>query len=129
MHATQSISQRKIIFSKGEISELEEVSMKISVDTGKYLANWAQQKAKKNPYSTLLILSARLPNEIHGSSWNASMDFGKLILLNLQLLDQNFFEVGYGTSKSQARKDATAKIIENSNLIEWLNEHHGNEIK
>ena len=90
MHATQSFSQREIVFSKAENSELEEGPMKISVDTGKFIADWAQQKAKKNPYGMLLLLSARLPNEIHGSSWNASMELGELILLNLQLQDQNY---------------------------------------
>lgn len=127
--AAQSISQHQIIFSKVENTGNKESAMNISVGTGKLLIDWVKEKISKNPYGTLLILSSILPQEIKGSSWNASTEVGELCLLNLQIEKNFYFEIGFGSSKSQARKDAVIKIIDSSHLFEWLSQKHADTLK
>jgi len=82
---------------------------------------------KKDPFATLLLLSARV-SEISGSNWHASLEEMELILLNIKIGEQDFFEVGMGSSKTKARNDAAKKIYANSKLINWLIQNKKDEL-
>ncbi len=128
--AVQSIAARQIIFTKLDAEEGDEGSdaLKVSTNTGESLLTWAMEKAQENPYGTLLILSSLL-TEIRGASWCATTDFGELILLNLKIEGNHFFEIGYGLSRSKARKEAANRIINTSKLWSWLAQKYKNKTK
>ena len=120
----QSLDEREILFSK---SEKKESDIKIKVGTGEKLIDYARRKMEKNPFGFLMLLSARLP-EISGSTWKAEISTGKLIILTLNIGEKIFFDIGFASSNSKARKVAALKIIEQSNLFDWLEENHGQDI-
>ncbi len=128
----QSVLERKLVFSKAETgegaSDIERVPLKVDSNTGETIPEWAMRKAKKNPFGMLLILTGLIPN-VRGASWSCSLDVGELVLINLEIAGDKFFEVGYGTSKNQARRDAANKIIDNSNLFAWLARNHRDSLK
>ncbi|KKG17142.1 hypothetical protein EO97_20255 [Methanosarcina sp. 2.H.T.1A.15] len=74
----------------------------------------------------LILLSARL-DTVSGASWTCELSSDiKLAIINLQLGGQNYFAVGSGPSKSQARKTAGNNILREVDLIKWLDEHYHN---
>ena len=91
----------------------------VATNTGEAITTYAFRKAKKNPYSLLLLLSARLDG-FSGASWNTETSQGYLVLLNFKINESSFFDVGFGPSKTKARKMAAQKIITSSDLIELL---------
>lgn len=128
--ASQSLLERQIIFSKIEPSENNDPSIMITVNTGQYLKDWATEKAKKKPFSLLVLMTTILPQEIRGSSWYATTELGELVLLNLQILTDHYFEVGFSpSSKSQARNIAAKKLIQTSHLLDWLAQNHAKTLK
>jgi dsRNA-specific ribonuclease len=129
MRATQSLSQREITFTKSDVIETESGTMNISVGTGQLLVDWVAEKMKKDAYGALILLSAILPDEIRGSAWDANINNIELCMLHLQIQQTDFFEIGCGPSKTQARKNAANKIIKSSHLYEWLTEKHPHTLK
>ena len=120
MGATSSLETRQLIFSKPERGGIFKVDgMRLTTGTGETITTWAKKKAKKNPYGMLILLSARLP-EVAGSSWSSTIEEGELVLLNLQIENEKYYEIGNGNSKTEARKDAANKVISTTNLYEWL---------
>ncbi|RLI68991.1 MAG: hypothetical protein DRO63_01715, partial [Candidatus Gerdarchaeota archaeon] len=43
-----------------------------------------------------------------------------LLLLHLQVEGENYFELGTGPSKTKAQKAIARKIIDQANLLQWL---------
>ncbi len=118
--ATQSLQEREILFTKGgRGGHFITGEIQLTTQTGETVLEWAEKKIKKNPYGSLILLSARL-EEISGSSWSTSLEDQELILLNIVIEDMPYFEIGKGKSKTKARKDAAQKIIRSSNLIKWI---------
>ncbi|HUU79772.1 MAG TPA: putative dsRNA-binding protein [candidate division Zixibacteria bacterium] len=121
----QSLEFSEIVFSKlggGDFS----VPPQLTTNSGETLLEWVERK-RKRPFSMLMLLSARIP-EISGSAWFASLEFSELALLNIQIEDEHFFEIGIGSSRSQARKDAAEKILKRSKIIAWLYQHKKDEM-
>ncbi len=122
----QSLSNEEIIFSKSSIGGgyFKQVPMELSTETGENIVKYAMRKAKKKPFFLLVSLSGRL-NTLSGSTWHASMtNGGELILLHLKLDEQNYFDIGFAESKSKAKKEVALKIIESSNLYQWLEDNY-----
>ncbi len=124
---TQSLSNEDLNFSKSTIGGgyFKHDEFQLSSGTSETLYDWAKRKSIKNPFSMLLLLNARL-DDVTGSSWHASLPTGDLILLNISLKDQVYFEIGFAESKNKAKKEATRKIIDNSKLFEWLKTRYEN---
>ena len=125
--ATQSILDKEIIFSKPEKDTLFKDKMHLTSESGESLIDWFIRKSIKNPFGALLLLSARLP-EVSGSAWSASIEQGELILLNVQIEDEHFFEISFSSSKTKARKDAARRIINSSRILEWLDKNKAKEL-
>nr|MDO8086473.1 putative dsRNA-binding protein [Candidatus Sigynarchaeum springense] len=127
IRAMQSLDAREIVFTKSESDKSETESMQSSTNTGERILDWAMRKAKKNPFGMLLLLSGKIP-KVSGSAWYASTPEGELTLLNVKLDDKSYFEVGIGQSASKSRKDAAEKMITNSELYTWLNQHYSDKL-
>lgn len=104
--------------------ELEEI--KISSGTGETLVDWAKRKSKR-PFSMLFLLANRIEN-LSSCSWHASITNGELIISYNNLNNKDYFEIGYGTSKTKAKKEVARRFIENSNLFEWLEKNYGDKL-
>lgn len=122
VHASKSIESDMIVF-QNQPSEKKNQLLYVSSRPEEALVDWAKRKAQKNPFGMLLLLSARI-GEIAGASWTAEINNGYLVLLNLALDGQLLFEIGFGLSKSQARKKIAQKIIENNQLYDYLASHY-----
>lgn len=121
VHPTTSIDDEELIFHK---SGHQNTSMKAKQDTGELLVEYVNRKAKKNVFSLLKLLSGRLGTVVSGASWTCEFSSGVLALIYLQLGEQNYFAVGFGPSKTQARKAAGEDMLRKVNLTEWLNIHY-----
>ena len=122
----QSLSNGEIFFSKSSIcgGYFKKVPMELSTETGETIVKYAMRKAKKTPFFLLISLSGRL-DTLSGSTWHASLkNVGELILLHLKLYEKNYFDIGFGESKSKAKKEVALKIIESSNLYQWLKDNY-----
>ena len=115
---TQSILNREIVFSKPD--ELFDKSiLEIKFKENESLIEWATRKIEKNPYFFFVQLSA-LFDEISGSAWSAEIDDSALILLNVNVYDNRFFEIGCGSSKTKARIDVGSKMIIKTKILDFL---------
>ncbi|MBA7715177.1 Ribonuclease 3 [subsurface metagenome] len=125
---SQSLSNEDLMFSKSTIGGgyFNTGEFQLSSGTGETLYDYAIRKSKKKPFSTLLLLNARL-DDVSGSSWHLSISNGELILLNMRLYDKDYFEISFAESKNKAKKEAARKFIENSNLLEWLKDNYGDK--
>ena len=121
-----SIYDENLIFAREDHTLQSRGEIYITKGKGELLINWIKRKKRKNALNMLLLLSARL-EDVSAAFWTTSLENGHLILLNLSLLGKTFFEVGFGESKTKAKKDAGVKMIENSKLIEWIEQNHPNE--
>lgn len=120
VYPTVSIDDYELIFRK-PVSKNE--SMEVKQNTDELLIDWVNRKAKKNVFGMLILLSARL-DTVSGASWVCEFSSGVLALINLQLGEQEFFAMGFGSSKSQARKAAGKELLMKVDLIEWLEKKH-----
>jgi dsRNA-specific ribonuclease len=114
----QSLEAGEIVFSK-PTNLFDEGEISITIPKKYSVKKWAEKQNQKNPYYFLVQLSA-IFDEIRGSAWSAKIKNGALIMMNLEIEGKSFFEIGFGTSKNQARKEVARKIIESSQLFEWL---------
>ena len=121
----QSLSNKEIIFSKSSIGGgyFKQESMELSTETGENITEYAMRKAVKKPFFLLISLSGRL-DTLSGSTWHALLPNGELVLLHLKLDEQDYFDIGFAESKSKAKKEVALKIIENSNLYQWLKDNY-----
>lgn len=117
---TTSIDDGELIFRK---RAPQNESMEVKQNTDELLVDWVNRKAKKNVFGMLILLSARL-DTVSGASWVCEFSSGVLALINLQLGEQEFFAMGFGSSKSQARKAAGKDLLMKVDLIEWLETNH-----
>ena len=122
VHPTTSIDDEELIFRK-PVSNNE--SMEVNHNTGELLVDWVNRKAKKNVFGMLILLSARL-DTVSGASWTCDTSSGVLALINLQLGDEKYFAMGFGTSKSKAREAAGEDMWKKVDLIGWLEKHYPN---
>jgi hypothetical protein len=97
--------------------------MEVSTDNGELLVNWAKRKAKKDAYKMLVLLSSRA-EDVGGAHWICDTSAGVLALVNLKLGDEMYFAIGIGPSNSKARTNAAEKLIMESNIFSWLEEHY-----
>ncbi|KKM00830.1 hypothetical protein LCGC14_1800520 [marine sediment metagenome] len=100
-------------------SEGQPNQIKISTETGETLYQWAVRYAKKRPFAMLILLSYRI-DTFTGRSWHASIPNGELIFSYITFDDKEYYVIGFGTSKTKAKKDAAGKFIKNSKLFDWL---------
>jgi len=121
----QSVHLPEIVFSLYEIEDSKK-NISLTTNTGEFLIDWFNRKRKKNPFSALLLLSARL-DEISYTCWFASLVNTELILINLKINENNFFELAVGETRTKAKKEAGSKVIEKSELINWLLQFKKNE--
>lgn len=125
---TQSLTQKDIVFSKPEgPGYYSNGEMKLSTGTGETLIEWVQKKTRKNPFGMLMMLSARL-DDVSGAAWHASLESDELVLLNVEIGGQAYFEVGSGSSRTKARKNAGTKIMESARLYNWIESNHSGEL-
>ncbi|TFH42490.1 MAG: hypothetical protein E4G94_06210 [ANME-2 cluster archaeon] len=122
VHPTTSIDSEELIFRK-PVTQNE--SMEVDQNTGELLVDWVNRKAQKNVFGMLKLFSARL-DTVSEASWTCELSSGVLALINLQLGEENSFAIGFGPSKSKARKAAGEDILMKVNLIEWLEEYYTN---
>ena len=101
--------------------------IKLSSGTGETLYEWAFRYAQKRPFVMLILLSFRI-DTFSGCSWNASIPGVELIFSYNNFDGKDYYTLGFGTSKTQAKKDVTRRFIENSNLFEWLKENYGEKL-
>jgi dsRNA-specific ribonuclease len=87
---------------------------------------WAQRKAKKDPFSMLWLLSARL-KEIKVKAWSCTIPNRELTILCVQLGDIVEFGLGNAISKTQAKKQAGQSIIDKLHVFEWIQQHYPNQ--
>lgn len=122
----QSLSDEEIIFSKSTIDGgyFKNEEFELSTGTGEKISDYTVRMMKKKPFSTLVLLSARL-DTLSGSIWHVSLPNGELIFLNLKLDDQDYFDIGFAESKNKAKKDVSLKIVRNSKLMQWLEDNYG----
>ncbi len=121
-----SLDQNEIIFSlRGKDFKPEEI--RLSSGTGETLYEWAKRKSIKKPFSMLVLLASRV-DSVTGSSWHTSLSNGELILSKTTLDEKDYFEVGFAESINKAKKEATRKLIKNSNIFEWLKNNYGNKL-
>lgn len=125
----QSLSNEDLIFSKSTIGDgyFKAESMNLSTGSGETYAEYAKRKSDKKPFFTLISLSGRL-DKVAGSTWHVSLPNGELILLNLKLGENDYFDIGFAESKNKAKKQVASKIIRNSNLYEWLEKTYNDEV-
>lgn len=124
--AFQSLDDQEIVFNKQEQDSFFEHPMQVSTNTGEKLIDWAMRKAKKDPFSMLILLSGRVEN-VKASYWYATTPQGELTLLNLNLDNFSFFEIGLGPSKSKSKKNAAEKMVINSKIYDWLDKNFKDE--
>ncbi|MDO8727102.1 MAG: putative dsRNA-binding protein [Candidatus Methanoperedens sp.] len=122
VHPTTSIDNEELIFRK---SGHQNISMEANQNTGELLVEYVNRKAKENVFGMLKLLSGRL-DTVSGASWTCEFSSGVLVLINLQLGEQNYFALGFGTSNTKARKAAGENMLMNVNLTEWLEKHYPN---
>lgn len=120
VHPTVSINDKEIIFYK---PDSQNGSMEVKNNTDELLIDYVKRKASKNSFGLLMLLSARLDN-VSGASWIRETSSDALALLNLQLGEENYFTVGYGSSNTQARKDAGNKILMEASFFEWVEKNY-----
>ncbi|NPE28617.1 hypothetical protein HNV12_11735 [Methanococcoides sp. SA1] len=122
VHPTVSINDKEIIFYK---PDSQNKSMEVKKNTDEPLIDYVKRKAKKDSFSLLILLSARL-HDVSGASWICETSSNTLALLNLELGKENYFTVGSGSSNTQARKDAAEKILMEVDLIKWIEINYPN---
>jgi dsRNA-specific ribonuclease len=114
----QALTAEEIIFYK-PTNLFDEGEISINIPKKTSIKKWAEKQFEKNPYYFLVQLCA-IFDEIHGTAWSAKIETGALVVLNLEIEGINFFEIGFGSSKTQARKNVAQKIIDSSQLFNWL---------
>ncbi|MCD4704395.1 MAG: hypothetical protein K8R64_08940 [Methanosarcinaceae archaeon] len=120
VHSNVSINDKEIIFYK---PESQNRSMEVKNNTDELLIDYVKRKASKNSFGLLMLLSARL-DDVTGASWIRETSSDVLALLNLQLGEENYFTVGYGSSNTQARKDAGNKMLIEASFFEWVEKNY-----
>jgi dsRNA-specific ribonuclease len=100
-------------------SEGQPDQIKLSSGTGETLYQWAVRYAEKRPFAMLILLSYRI-DTFSGCSWHASIPNGELIFSYNTFDGNEYYEIGFGTSKTKAKKDAARKFIKTSKLFDWL---------
>jgi len=123
VHPTTSIDDEELIFHK---SGHQNTSMEADQDPGELLVDWVNRKAKENVFGMLILLSGRLGTIVSEASWTCDFSSGVLALIHLQLGEENYFALGFGPSKTKARKAAGEDMLRKVNLTEWLNIHYPN---
>ena len=100
----------------------------LSSGKGETLYKWAKRKASKDAFRMILLLISRIQN-LSSCSWYASLpNNGELILCINSFDGKEYYEIGFGKSKTQAKKDAARKFIENSKLFNWLKDNYGEKL-
>lgn len=122
VYPTTSINHEELIFHK---PAFQPISMEVDYNTDELLVDWVNRKAKKNVFGMLMLLSARLET-VSGAHWIYEFSSGVLALINLQLGEETYFALGYGSSKSKARKAAGEDLMMKVDLIEWLEKCYPN---
>jgi dsRNA-specific ribonuclease len=117
-----SITSEELVFRKPSSGS---GSMEVSNGNGELLVNWAKRKVKKDAYKMLVLLSSRA-DDVGGAHWICDTSEGVLALVNLKLGDEMHFAIGIGPSNSKARTNAAEKLILESNIFSWLEEHYPN---
>ena len=100
--------------------------MEVDHNTGELLVDWVKRKTQKNVFGMLTLLSARI-DTVSGASWTCEFSSGVLALINLQLGEQNYFALGFGSSNTKARKAVGEDMLMKVNLTEWLEKHYPNQ--
>ena len=118
----QSIDQRSITFEKADIANSDKF-INLESKTGETLPDWAHRKALKEPFAMLVLLSARVV-EFSGSSWLADIESFSLVVMHLKYKEKQYFTIGFGQSRTKARKDAADRMIEEFNLFSILEENY-----
>lgn len=115
-----SITSEELIFCKPSSGN---GSMEVSIDKGELLVDWAERKARKNAYKMLVLLSSRV-SDVSGAHWICNTSEGVLAIVTIKLGDEMHFAIGVGPSNSQARTSAAEKLIVESDIFSWLEEHY-----
>jgi hypothetical protein len=124
VYPTTSIESEELVFRKP--GSIQHESMEVSHDTGELLTDYITRKAKKDAFSMLKLLSTRL-DSVSGASWTCDVSPDVLAIINLQLGNEKYFSIGMGPSKTKARKAAGEKLLEEIDVIEWVEKHYPNE--
>lgn len=102
-------------------------SIEVSHNSGESLVDWAKRKSDKDPFRMFILLSGRL-NEVSCTGWICDDNPADILfLLNLKLEDEMYFALGNGSSNTQAKKNAGKKMMVESNIIRWLEEHYASK--
>lgn len=117
----QALTAEEIIFYK-PTNLFDEGEISINIPKKTSIKKWAEKQYEKTPYYFLVQLCAMF-DEIRGTAWSAKIETGALVLLNLEIEGIYYFEIGFGSTKTQARKDVAQKIVDSSQLFNWLAKH------
>ena len=116
----------EIVFTKLS-SQGQPDQISLSSNTGETLYEWAKRKARKDAFRMIILLASRIQN-LSGCSWHASIPNGELIFSYNNLDGKDYYEIGFGESKTKAKKNAGMKFMENSKLLDWLEENYGEKL-
>lgn len=123
VHPTTSIDNEELIFRK---PDPQNSSIEVNQNTGELLVDYVNRKAKENVFGMLILLSARL-DTVSVASWTCEFSSDVwLALINLKLEEQNFFALGFGSTKTKARKAAGEDLLMKADLTKWLKIHDPN---
>ncbi|MHA1211220.1 MAG: double-stranded RNA binding motif domain-containing protein [Candidatus Heimdallarchaeota archaeon] len=120
----QSIKSDKLIFEqKGAFDAV----LKLTEYPNKTLLEYVREKYDDDPFEMLIKVSARI-EDISGNIWSTGLDTEtsntkqELILLHMNLLGENHFEIALAESKTKAKRAAAKLFVRKSNFFEWINE-------
>ena len=113
----------EIILSK--MSGLSE-NVNLNSLTNESLYEWAKRKANKDPFRMLILLALRIDN-LSGISWHAALPNGNIVFTVNNFDEKDYYEIGFGQSKTKAKKNVARKFIKDSNLFEWLKANYNNK--
>jgi len=105
------------LLKMSSLGQPEQISL--SSETNESLYDWAKRKEIEDSFRMVRLLALRIDN-LSGASWHASIPNGELFFSYTNFDGNEYYEMGFGNSKTKAKKDVAGKFIKNSKLFEWL---------
>ncbi len=105
-------------------SEGYPVEFEVTTNTGETLYKWAERKAKKDALRMITLLSVRI-DDFFSAGWHISIPNGDLIFLHNTFDGKDYYDIGFGDSKTKAKKDAPSRFLDRSKLFNWIKEKYG----
>ena len=120
---------------KNEILEFREngafeATMKLGKNTQQPLIDYVKEKYHQEPFEMLIKVNARLGEDVRGNIWSTSLEMEsgtknqELIILHMDLLGENYFEIASADSKRKAKRAVAEKFVNNSMFFTWIKKNY-----